>query len=197
MTAPIVLASTSRYRAALLERLGVPFEAVAPEVDEAPWQRKGLAPDAMVATLARAKAEAVAATRPDAIVIGSDQCAAFEGATLGKPGTAARAESQLASLQGRVHDLWTAVCVIGPGGRRDETVDLHRMTMRSLTGEQIASYVAREQPLDCAGAYKIEGLGVALFDRVDGADSTAIVGLPLMWVARTLAAHGVDVLAAR
>lgn len=190
----VVLASSSPYRASLLRRLGIAFETCSPGVDETPLQRQGLAPQAMVSALARAKAEAVAAQFEGAVVIGSDQCAALGQQTLGKPGTAARAQAQLEALQGRVHDLWTAVCVLGPDGRRDETVDLHRMAMRTLSAAQIAHYVETERPLDCAGAYKIEGLGVALFDRVDGADGTAIIGLPLMWVARTLAAHGVDVL---
>lgn len=194
MSLPVVLASTSRYRAALLDRLGVAFTAVAPGVDETPLQSSGLAPRAMVQALALEKAQAVAAHHPNAIVIGSDQCAALGALVLGKPGTEARAVAQLEQLSGQTHDLWTAVCVLAPGGQRYETVDHHALTMRALGRAQLEAYVARDQPLDCAGAYKIEGIGVALFERVTGQDSTAIVGLPLMWLSATLAALGVDVL---
>jgi len=194
LSRPVVLASTSPYRAALLARLGVQAEGVAPGVDEEPLQSAGLAPSAMVAALARAKAEAVAAHRPDAIVIGGDQCAALGEQVLGKPGSVARAVAQLERLSGRTHDLWTGVCVLAPGAARFETVDHHTLTMRALSRAQIEGYVVRDTPLDCAGSYKMEGLGVALFERVSGADGTAIVGLPLMWLSVVLSHLGVDVL---
>ena len=188
MTPRLVLASTSRYRRALLERLGLPFETAAPGVDEDAYKARGLAPQALVLELARAKALAVARDT-DAIVIGSDQVAEIDGLVLGKPGTPERAVQQLQRLAGRTHHLWTGVCVVdGRSGRQVEHVDLHRLTMRALTAAQLAAYVAQDDPVDCAGAYKI--------DRVEGDDATAIVGLPLMFVARALAELGVDVFAA-
>lgn len=192
----IVLASTSRYRRALLEQLGVPFEQHSPGVDEDAVKALHLPPEAMVTRLANAKSEAVAQGAKDAIVIGSDQCAALDGDVLGKPGTEAAACAQLARLSGNTHQLWTAVTVLdAASGARRVHVDLHRLTMRTLTPAQIAGYVAKDQPLDCAGSYKIEALGRALFTRVEGEDGTAIVGLPLGFVSRALFALGVDVLA--
>ncbi len=192
----IVLASTSSYRRALLLRLGVPFDVASPGVDEDAAKALGLAPQMLAQHLAHAKAAAIAANEPDAIIIGSDQCAEVDGAVLGKPGTAANAERQLQRLAGRTHHLWTGVTVLDTrNDARLDHVDLHRLTMRALDASQLAAYVARDQPLDCAGAYKIEGLGGALFERVVGEDATAIEGLPLSWVSRALYSLGVDVLA--
>ena len=191
----LVLASTSPYRRALLGRLGLPFECVAPDgVDERAIQ---LPPRELVVALARAKAEAVAAMRPDAVVIGSDQAPAIGDRVLHKPGTAARAVAQLEALAGREHELLTAVCVIdGPSGRRFEHLDVHRLRLRPLRKAEIEDYVARDQPLDCAGAYKIEQLGIALMERIDGEDATAIVGLPLIAVCRILVDLGLPILGA-
>lgn len=198
MSRRVVLASTSKYRRQLLARLGLDFETADPGVDEDAVKATSPSPQALVAQLARAKAVAVAASTPDAVIIGSDQCAELDGETLGKPGSIAAAESQLAQLAGRTHQLWTAVCVLDArSGRRMEHVDLHRLTMRPLTPDQIAGYVAKDAPIDCAGSYKIETAGAALFERVQGEDPTAIVGLPLMFVARALASFGEDVLAGR
>ncbi len=188
----LILASTSRYRRALLERLGVPFEAVAPGVDETGYE---LAPRELARTLSRAKAMAVAATHTDALIIGSDQVACVDGRILTKPGTAQRACEQLRQLAGRPHELITGVCVIDSRtGEAREHVDVHRIALRALTDAEIADYVRRDQPLDCAGSYKIEGLGIALMDQIAGDDFTAITGLPLAAVTSMLAELGLRVL---
>ncbi len=186
----LILASTSRYRRELLARLRLPFACVAPGVDEDAVKADGrLSPRQVAETLAEAKARAVAAQRPGAVVIGSDQLAHLDGAVLGKPGTAANAEAQLARLAGRTHELVTAVCVVHPGGIERHT-DIARLGMRPLDAAALARYVAADQPLDCAGAYKLESLGIALFGQVDCADHTAITGLPLLWVSGVLARLG-------
>lgn len=189
---PLVLASTSPYRRHLLARLGVPFTCEAPGVDEDAVKRRGGTAQAIVAELARAKTLAVAARHPEAVVIGSDQAACLDGALLDKPGTASAAIDQLERLQGRTHELLTAVA-IASGGELVEFTDATRLTMRTLTRAEIERYVAAERPLDCAGSYKIEGLGIALFDRVECADQTAIMGLPLLRLCRELRRLGVPV----
>lgn len=192
----LVLASTSRYRRELLARLGLPFEAADPGVDEEAVKALGLPAEALVVRLAREKAAAVAhrlaAARPGALVVGSDQVAELDGEILGKPGTAERAEAQLRRLAGREHRLLTALCVVRAGdGLRREALDVHHLRLRTLDDGQIARYVAADRPLDCAGAYKIEGPGIALFDRVRGDDFTAVIGLPLTRLVALLAELGV------
>lgn len=193
----LVLASTSRYRRALLERLGVPFEAAAPDCDEEAL-KPGLAHldvPARAQHLARAKAQSVAARFPDALILGSDQMAEVDGEVLDKPGTPARAIAQLTRLVGRTHHLHTAVTLLhAPSGRVEEHVDTTRLTLRALPPDALARYVARDAPLDCCGSYRIESLGIALFARVEGEDPTAIEGLPLMRVAAMLAGAGLDAL---
>ncbi len=181
----LVLASTSPYRRELLQRLGLPFTTAAPGVDEAAVKRQLGEPRAVVQELARRKALAVAARYPDAVVVGSDQAATIDGAVLDKPGTSANACAQLLRLQGREHQLLTAVA-IAHRDRLSEHVDTTRLHMRSLSPAAIERYVAAEQPLDCAGSYRIEARGITLFARVDAVDWTAIQGLPLLWVAATL-----------
>jgi len=193
MSAPrLVLASTSRYRRALLERLGVAFDAIAPYCDETAHPH--LAPDALALTLAREKATSVPVA--DALVIGSDQVVDLDGEVLGKPHTAEAAVAQLARLQGRAHRLVTAVAVHEVGGRTLEAVDVHTMHMRPLDDVALRAYVAHDQPLDCAGSYRLEARGVALFARVEAdpetADDSAIVGLPIMKLLRLLRELGVD-----
>jgi septum formation protein len=185
----LVLASTSRYRRELLARLGVPFEARAPLCDEEALKVPGLAPEALAARLALAKAESLRDAEPGAAIIGSDQIAAIDGTILGKPGSAARAEEQLSRLAGRTHALVTAVAVVHPGGVLAH-LDVTRLTMRPLGAEALARYVAADAPLDCAGSYRLEALGVALFSRIESADHTAIVGLPLMALTEMLASLG-------
>lgn len=185
----LVLASTSRYRRALLERCGVPFSCEAPGVDESLAKRSRHAPAAIVRELARQKANAVAARHPHAIVVGSDQAACIDGTMLDKPGTVAAACDQLERLQGRTHELLTAVAVAHAGSLIEFT-DTTRLTMRRLSRAEIERYVAAEQPLDCAGSYKIEALGVTLFERIDCADWTAITGLPLLRLCHELRSLG-------
>ena len=186
----LILASTSPYRRQLLERLRVPFTCEAPGVDEEAVKRSTPEPLAVVRELARQKALAVQQRHPAAIVIGGDQAATIDGAVLDKPGTAALAKAQLQRLQGQEHQLLTAVAIAHPGGLV-EFVDATFLRMRPLDAAAIERYVAAEQPLDCAGSYKIEGLGIALFQRVTGDDQTAITGLPLLRLCQELRALGV------
>lgn len=185
----LVLASTSTYRRRLLERLRVPFACRAPGVDEAPVKAAAATPRAAAIELARRKALAVAAGERDAIVIGSDQCAVLGDELLDKPGDAARAIEQLQRMQGRTHELVTAVAIAHPHGLV-EFVDTTRLTMRPLDRAAIERYVAAEQPFDCAGSYKIEGLGIALFAAIASDDQSAIEGLPLLRVCAELRALG-------
>ena len=188
----LVLASTSSYRRQLLERLRLPFSCEAPGVDEDAVKRNTPEPLAVVRELAKQKALAVQKQHPDAIVIGGDQAATLDGAILDKPGTAAAAHAQLQRLQGQEHQLLTAVAIVHPGGLC-EFLDATFLRMRPLTAVEIERYVAADQPLDCAGSYKIEGLGIALFQRVQGEDQTAIQGLPLLRLAQELRGLGLQV----
>ena len=186
----LVLASTSPYRRALLDRLGVAHEAVAHRADERAPGPAGETPDALSVRLAGAKADSVAALRPGAIILASDQVVDLDGDILGKPGDAEAAVAQLGRLSGRTHRLLTAVALRHPDGRTETALDVHRMTMRVLDEATRRRYVTRDAPIDCAGAYRIESLGIALFDAIEGADFTAIVGLPLVTVARLLRTAG-------
>jgi septum formation protein len=176
-TPPLILASGSRYRRELLRRLGVEFEAISADVDES--RRPGEAPLDLARRLASAKAEAVRREHPEAFVIGSDQIIALGDEVFTKPGSAERACGQLARLAGREHLLATAVCVVSPDGRVAESVTSFAMKMRELDEDQISRYVAEDEPLDCAGSYRIEAGGIRLFEYLRGDDYTAIVGLPL------------------
>ncbi|MGE5757116.1 MAG: Maf family protein [Planctomycetaceae bacterium] len=185
----LVLGSTSRYRRALLERLGVPFRCRAPRVDEEALKTGNLDPRSLAERLATAKAESLIVDEPDATVIGSDQLVALAGRVFGKPGGAEGAVDQLAALAGRSHDLITALAVWHEG-RTILHTDVTTLHMRPLTRAEIARYVAADRPLDCAGAYKLEERGIALFERIDTADHTAIIGLPLIALTTILRALG-------
>lgn len=190
MTVPcLVLASTSRYRKALLERLGIPFTVAAPACDEAAYQARIADPFDLAIALAAAKAEAVARAHPAAVVIGSDQVCAHDGAVLGKPGDRPRALAQLQRLQGRSHDLITAVCVLGPNGAQ-AFHDLSRLRMRALDDAALLRYLDRDEPYDCAGSYKLEAAGITLFATIQSADHTAITGLPLLQLTGVLRTLG-------
>jgi septum formation protein len=191
----LVLASTSRYRRTLLARLGVPFEVIAPAIDESPLA--GELPAATALRLAEAKARAVASRLSRALVIGSDQVADLDGTPVGKPGDAARAAAQLRALSGRtvVFHTGVALCDADSGRCRSVLVDV-ASTFRHLTDAEIDDYLRREQPFDCAGGVKSEGLGIALFERIESADPTALIGLPLIAVIDLLRAEGESVLAA-
>lgn len=175
----LVLASTSPYRRALLERLGVPFRCRAPEVIEETVKAQGHAPRDLAERLALAKALSLIDLEASATLIGSDQVVALEGRVLGKPGSIAGAEAQLAQLAGRSHDLITALAVWQGGTVRRHT-DVTTLTMRPLTPEAIARYVAADRPVDCAGSYKLEARGIVLFERIESRDQSAITGLPLI-----------------
>ena len=190
---PLVLASTSTYRAMLLARLGVPFSTVAPGTDERP--RDAEAPAALAVRLARAKAAAVARSHPNAWVLGSDQVAVRDGIVLGKPLDAPRCEAQLRDSSGRQVQFFTAACLLRDSDDRVlQHVDETRVLFRTLDADCIRHYVSRERPLDCAGGFKSEGLGIALLQRIDSQDPTALVGLPLIWVAQALREVGLDAL---
>lgn len=181
----LILASTSRYRRDLLQRLGLPFECVAPDVDES--RLPGEPAAAMAARLARVKAEAVAARYPAAIVIGSDQVALRGTDVLGKPGTIERCREQLRASSGREVVFLTAVHVIdGSAGRTESHVDRTVVKFRVLSDDEIDRYIERDNPLDCAGGFKAESLGIALFDRVESIDPTGLTGLPLSWLCGAL-----------
>lgn len=192
---PIVLASTSPYRRALLERLKLPFTVVAPHVDEDGAKRRIAEPVELVRHLAREKARSLAQRFPAALIIGSDQAVDVDGQTLGKPGTPEAAVAQLIWLSGREHRIHTALAIHdAASGRTEEALDTHRVRLRGLTEAEIRSYVARDRPLDCAGSYRIESLGMALMERISGDDYTAVIGLPLTQVVALLGKLGVRVL---
>ncbi|MEO6801557.1 MAG: Maf family nucleotide pyrophosphatase [Rhodanobacter sp.] len=188
----IVLASTSSYRAELLRRLLPEFEQTAPHADESALP--GEAPAARALRLATAKAEAVAGTCGNALVIGSDQVAEVDGLVLDKPGTSLRARAQLAASSGRRVHFHTALCLLDAHhGRRQTHVDHTQVRFRDLAPAEIARYVEREQPLDCAGSFKCEGLGISLFAAIDSRDPSALIGLPLIALARLLRDAGIPV----
>lgn len=177
----IVLASTSRYRAELLARLGVAFRTAAPGIDETP--REGEDPAALAKRLAREKAQAVSARDVESVVIGSDQVAICEGRRLGKPGHMASALEQLQHQRGRTTTFFTAVCFVQGGEVLWEETVLTRVRWRdatALTDAVLLRYIEIDQPLDCAGAAKSEALGLALIDSIEGDDPTALIGLPLI-----------------
>lgn len=186
---PLMLASTSRYRAALLGRFGLPFDTASPAVDEA--ERPGEAPRARALRLSEAKAEAVALQYPDAVVIGGDQVAALGARILRKPGNAGTCREQLRLLSGAAAEFHTACTVRCVSAALELThVDTTTVRLRSLSDAEIDRYIEREQPFDCAGGFKAEALGISLFDRMDSQDPTAIVGLPLIWLAGALRTAG-------
>ncbi|WP_143895337.1 Maf family protein [Tepidimonas sediminis] len=188
---PLVLGSTSPYRRELLARLRIPFETVAPHVDETP--QPGEAPVALAQRLALAKAEAVARQRPQAIVIGSDQVADLDGVALGKPGTHARAVAQLRTMSGRTVRFHTALAVVcAASGFAAQELATVEVRFRALTDAEIERYLRAEQPYDCAGSAKSEGLGIALLEAIVSDDPTALVGLPLIRTARLLRAAGLE-----
>jgi len=190
----LVLGSTSPYRRELLQRLRLPFTVVAPQVDETP--QPGEAPAALARRLAAAKAAAVAALHPDAVVIGSDQVADLEGEPLGKPGNHANAVAQLRRMRGRVVVFQTALTVMcAQTGFAEHDLAPVRVRFRELPDEEIEAYLRTEQPYDCAGSAKSEGLGIALLEAIDSDDPTALVGLPLIRTSRMLRAAGLRLFA--
>jgi septum formation protein len=190
----VVLGSTSRYRRELLARLRLPFEVDAPEVDETP--QVGETPESLAKRLALAKAHAVALRHPEALVIGSDQVADLDGQPLGKPGTHDRAVEQLRLMRGRTVIFQTAVAVVCRA-TGFEQLDLApvRVRFRALSDAEIENYLRAEEPYDCAGSAKSEGLGIALLEAIDNDDPSALVGLPLIRTCRMLREGGLVLLA--
>lgn len=185
----LILASTSLYRRQLLDRFGLPYAVVAPGIDESALP--GEAPAALSARLAQTKAAAVARLHPDAWVIGSDQVAERDGEAIGKPGDAARAAAQLRAASGRVLRFHTAVCLHRlESGDAFAHRDVTDVVFRTLDADCIARYLRAETPYDCAGSFKSEGLGIVLFESIRSEDPTALVGLPLIALARMLRTAG-------
>ncbi len=197
-TRKIILASSSPYRRALLGRLGLPFECISPDIDETPINHE--TPHACAIRLAQEKASVIARQFPDAIVIGSDQVASCDGQRLEKPGTKERAFEQLRLQRGRRSEFHTAVCVMADGGKTVAS-DIVVITVvfrneHSLSDAHLRRYIDLEMPLDCAGAAKSEGLGIALMESLTGPDPTALIGLPMIALTRLLREIGVDPLQA-
>lgn len=188
----LILASTSPYRRELLARLAVDFEVVAPGVGEE--HVRGESPTDRALRLATAKAQAASARHPEAIVIGSDQVADCSGERLDKPGDAAHCRVQLTRLSGHTAHFYTACVLLGArAGLHLAHVDTTTVVFRALSAGEIDRYVAREQPFDCAGGFKAEALGVALLECIESQDPTALIGLPLIWLAGALRGAGFQV----
>lgn len=188
---PLVLASSSPYRRQLLERLGLPFDWQAPAIDERPKPEE--APATLVTRLAQAKASALAATYPDALIIGSDQVAVLDGQILGKPGSFEAAQRQLLAASGRSVEFFTGLCLLNSAtGTAQVHCEPFRVHFRSLTPTQVSVYLRKEQPYDCAGSFKAEGLGICLFRQLEGRDPNALIGLPLIALIDLLRHEGVD-----
>ena len=188
----LVLASTSRYRRELLSRLTTHFRTLAPQVDESRLPAE--APAALALRLARAKAADVAARAAGAVVIGSDQVADLDGRVLGKPGDARNAWEQLTACSGREVIFHTALCLFDDRGGVQMATDVTRVHFRPLDADEIARYIEREQPFDCAGSFKAEALGIALFDRIETVDPTGLIGLPLIALCKLLRDAGIAAL---
>lgn len=186
----LILASTSSYRAEQLKRLGLNFETRDPQVDEALFKQAGFTPETLAEVLALEKAKQVAGQNPEAIVIGGDQLVSFENTILGKPGSEQAAIDQLMAMQGKSHTLITAIAVIGP-----DFIETHinqtTLKMRQLDQDAIKRYIQFDQPLDCAGAYKLESQGITLFEEIQSTDHSAITGIPLIALTTLLIKAGV------
>ncbi len=189
----LVLASTSRYRRDLLSRLHIPFEVASPNVDETPLP--GETPSATALRLSALKAQAIATQFPDALIIGSDQVLMLDSEQLGKPGNFENAFAQLKKMQGKAMVFHTALTLLNSKTGRTQTRDVPTVVhIRKLTDAQIEAYLKKEQPYDCAGSAKSESLGIALMQRMDSPDPTALIGLPLMALTEMLMNEDVDVL---
>ncbi|MCC2595143.1 Maf family nucleotide pyrophosphatase [Pusillimonas sp. MFBS29] len=185
----LILASSSPYRRELLTRLGIPFTAISPDIDESPLP--GESPADLALRLSVAKARAVAQAHPDSLIIGSDQVATMGDLPIGKPGNFERAKAQLEQLSGKAVEFHSALCV--SDGNRDITADIiTRCQFRHLGAQEITNYLQREQPYDTAGSAKAESLGIALMDSMQSDDPTAIIGLPLIALCRMLRSFGLN-----
>lgn len=190
----LILASSSPYRRSLLERLRLPFDVQAPDADETALLAETSAE--LARRLALAKATAVASSNPDAVVIGSDQVPSLDGVSLGKPGSPKAAFEQLSACSGHRVDFYTGLAVIAPGRDALVTCETTSVYFRELTAAEIRRYLELDEPFDCAGSFKWESLGIALFERLEGEDPTALEGLPLIALCRMLREVGLDPLEA-
>jgi septum formation protein len=187
----LILASTSPYRRQILEKLKVPFAVAAPRVDETPLSHE--TPEQLVSRLALAKAKAVADSYPDALIIGSDQVAVCERHILGKPLTHAKATQQLKGLSGKCVVFYTGLCLYNSASTREQLACVpYSVVFRQLTDVQIERYLQADQPYDCAGSFKSEGLGITLFEKLQGDDPNTLIGLPLIELVRMLHNEGID-----
>lgn len=189
----IVLGSSSPFRKALLEKLDLSFDCDSPDIDETPL--KGEHPKDMVARLAKAKAEAIAERHPQSIIIASDQCATLDGEIIGKPGDHENAVKQLQNASGRTVTFYTSLCVFNAGTNQyEETVEPFYVYFRDLEEQQIENYLKKEEPYNCAGSFKSEGLGIALFERLEGNDPNTLIGLPLIQLIKMLERFHIEVI---
>ncbi|USV59412.1 Maf family protein [Aeromonas encheleia] len=189
MRTPLILASTSRYRKALLEKLGLPFQCASPAVDETPLP--GESAETLVARLAHAKASAIASQHKQGLIIGSDQVCVCDGRILGKPGTVEKAVAQLMAAQGKSVTFYTGLCVLdAASGQVEQLVEPFTVHFRYLDEAAIRRYVEAELPLDCAGSFKCEGMGIVLFRGLEGRDPNTLIGLPLIGLIELLGLHG-------
>lgn len=193
MSNKLVLASTSPFRKAILEKLGLPFDAASPEVDETPLADE--TPEQLVRRLSEAKAKAVAEQFPEALIIGSDQVAVINDTILGKPGSHEKAVEQLRTAAGKTVIFLTGLCLYNSTtGHSQVEVVPFRVHFRQLTDSQIENYLHREQPYNCAGSFKSEGLGITLFERLEGDDPNTLIGLPLIRLIHMLEQEGFRVI---
>ncbi|MFT3931371.1 MAG: nucleoside triphosphate pyrophosphatase [Spongiibacteraceae bacterium] len=189
----IILASSSLYRRRLLEQLGLTFDWASPDIDETPLPAE--TPEQLVHRLAHTKAQALATRFPQHWIIGSDQAASFNNRILGKPGTIDNARQQLRDCRGQRVEFLTGLCLLNSHSGESKTiVERFSVVFRELTDAQIDRYLQREQPFDCAGSFKVEGLGIALFERLEGDDPNALIGLPLIRLVTLLKDAGIDVI---
>lgn len=186
---PLILASTSKYRGELLSQLGWPFTAQAPGVDEDQFKNNSLTPRELALTLSECKAQAIFEKYPEACVIGSDQVCTLGDKIFSKPYTTETAFQQLKEMQGKAHQLLTAVTVLSPLGK-ERFVNTTTLHMRNLSDKEIHSYISADKPLDCAGSYKLEGRGIKLFQKIEMSDHTSIIGLPLIELTTVLMKWG-------
>lgn len=189
----IVLGSSSPFRKALLEKLDLSFDCDSPDIDETPLKNE--LPKDMVARLAKQKADAIATRHPQSIIIASDQCATLDGKIIGKPGDHQSAVEQLTAASGRTVTFYTSLCVFNAGTNQyQETVEPFYVYFRELSESQIENYLKKEEPYNCAGSFKSEGLGISLFDRLEGNDPNTLIGLPLIQLIRMLETFHVKVI---
>lgn len=187
---PLILASTSKYRAQLLAQLGWEFRGLAPDFDEEVHKGQGTEPSELAQKLAAGKARALRESHPEAFIIGADQVCALGEEIMSKPGEFEKARLQLKKLQGKTHELLTAVCLLTPTGEEKKILNRTRLTMRPLTDGEIERYLQADEPYDCGGSYRLEARGITLFESVSMTDHTAIIGLPLIELTSLLLSEG-------